>query len=239
MEASHSYYDLEASVSRINEILVGADAAYEDQACIPSREKLTFTNGYYVDITVVFIDMRRSSSLVEAHTRPVLAKIYRAYISEVVAVLRSHSRISEIYIEGDGVWAVLDTQKKSEVDEAVEVAGRLASLVDVLNVKLREKGYSEIRAGISVSDGSSLYIKAGYKGSGINEVVWIGKTVGEAANLCKRAGKGLNERVQISAVVYSNLKDDYKKLFFWNKALECYEGDIYNVLMKEWVRENG
>ena len=74
MEATCSYFDHEKSAERISEILNSSDASYDDHKGIPSRDALTFTNGFYVDVTVLFIDMRGSKELSNKHTRPVLAK---------------------------------------------------------------------------------------------------------------------------------------------------------------------
>jgi class 3 adenylate cyclase len=239
MEASQSYYNFDKSIERIDEILIGEDASYTNQEGIPSRDLLTFTNGFYVQITVLFVDLRGSKELAENHTRPVLAKMYRSYISEVVAVLKSNSCINEIYIEGDGVWAVFNTTKKDEVQSVVVTASLINSLVNVLNVKFKKRGYSAIKAGIGVEDGTSLYIKAGYKGSGINEVVWIGRAVGQAAKLCNEGSRGSAHPIMISEIVYSNCGDRIKGFFDWDDKLECYTGNVINSSMEEWVENNG
>ncbi len=240
MEATYTQYDLGKSVERISEILDGSDASYEDHKGIPSRDSLSFTNGYYVDVTVLFVDIRGSKELSEKHTRPVLAKIYRAYVSEIVAVLKGNTTVSEIYIEGDGVWAVFNTTTKIDVNSVFITAAQVASLIDVLNVKLTKKGYSTIEVGIGLDDGESLYIKAGYKGSGINEVVWIGRVVGTCAALCGYGNKLWSDReIMVSEIVYGNLTDTNKKLLEWSQARGCYHGFVVNVAMDQWVKENG
>lgn len=240
MEATFTQYDLGKSVERISEILDGSDASYEDHKGIPSRDSLSFTNGYYVDVTVLFVDIRGSKELSEKHTRPVLAKIYRAYVSEIVAVLKGNTTVSEIYIEGDGVWAVFNTTTKTDVNSVFNTAAQVASLIDVLNVKLTKKGYSTIEVGIGLDDGESLYIKAGYKGSGINEVVWIGRVVGACAALCGYGNKLWSDReIMVSEIVYGNLTDTNKKLLEWSQARGCYHGFVVNVAMDQWVKENG
>ncbi len=79
-------------------------------------------------------------------------------------------------------------------------------MIDALNKRLSKKGYSEIKIGIGIERGESLYIKAGYKGSGINEIVWIGKVVGESAKL---SGYGSREksdkRLMVSKNIYNML----------------------------------
>jgi len=48
MEAKYSYYDFNNSIDRIDYVLKGSDASYENKGSIPSRDSLTFNNGYYV-----------------------------------------------------------------------------------------------------------------------------------------------------------------------------------------------
>jgi class 3 adenylate cyclase len=240
MEANFSLYDYKKSIERVSEILDSSDASYEDHVGIPSRDRLSYTNGYYVDVTVLFVDIRGSQALTEKHTRPVLAKIYRAYISEVVAVLKGNTTISEIYIEGDGVWGVFNTSTKGEVNSVFNTAAQVASLVDILNVKLTKKGYSSIEVGIGLDDGESLYIKAGYKGSGINEVVWLGRVIGTCSVLCSNGNKTWTDReMMVSKMVFENLTDHNKALLEWNHARQCYHGSVINILMNEWVTVNG
>ena len=77
MQANYKAYDFEKSRDRIDEILNSSDNNYEDKKEIPSRDNLTFTNGYYIFCSAIFIDMRGSKEFSKKHTRPVTAKIYR------------------------------------------------------------------------------------------------------------------------------------------------------------------
>ncbi|WP_020656953.1 adenylate/guanylate cyclase domain-containing protein [Massilia niastensis] len=239
MEAKYSYYDYEKSIERIDEILNSSDASYEDRNSIPSRDLLTFTNGYYVDASVIFIDMRGSKVLAEKHTRPVLAKMYRTFISELVAVLRGDSNVFEIYIEGDAVWGVFDTPTKNDIDRVFSTAAQASSLVDILNIKLNRRNYTPVGVGIGLAYGQSLLIKAGYRTSGVNEVVWIGKVVGEAAKLCDLGGRLWTNRTFVSNVFYDNLNESNRKLLNKDWTNNCYSGYIVNTTMNEWVNKNG
>lgn len=240
MEASYSYYDYEKSITRINEILDGSDSSYEDKKSIPSRSSLTYSNGYYVSCSALFVDIRKSKELNDKHRRPTLAKIYKTYISEVVAVMRNHSNVNEIYIEGDCVWGVYNTTDKSHIDELLSTAAQVSSLVDILNIRYKKKGYSELTVGIGASYGESLYIKAGHYGSGINEVVWLGELVGEAAELCSYGNKEYyDSELMVSNVFYQNLNEDNKKIMMKHSYRDCYHGNIINKVMNLWVQENG
>lgn len=240
MESTYSSYDYTKSIERIDEILTSSDASYEKHGGIPARDKLTFLNGYYVTVTVLFVDLRASKQLSETHTRPVLAKIYRSYISEVIAVIKGNEKISEVYIEGDGVWAVFNTTTNNHVNDVFNTAAQIASLIDILNIKLSKRGYSTLTVGIGIDDGESLYIKTGYKGSGINEVVWIGKVVGKTAELCKFGNRGLFDgELMVSDRVFSMLSDHNKSLLTRNASRSCYHGTVVNVMMNNWVQANG
>lgn len=240
MQATYSYYDFNKSIERLTETLDSSDALYEDKSSIPSRELLTFNNGFYVKCTALFVDIRKSKDLPSKHKRPVLAKIYKTYISEVVAVMRGNSSIFEISIEGDCVWGIFDTPSKSDIDGVFNTAAQISSLVDILNIKYKKKGYSELKIGIGASWGESLFIKAGYKGSGINEIVWVGELVGEAAKLCSYGNRNYNDaEIMVSSVFYSNLNDSNQKCLVKSSYPDCYEGNAINTTMSKWVETNG
>lgn len=82
-------------------------------------------------------------------------------------------------------------------------------------------------------------IKAGYKGSTINEVTWIGNLVSDTAYLCSKANRSNSKKILYSNIFYSNLKEKNQKKLNKNKSLDCYEGTIINTKMDDWVQENG
>ena len=227
MKVNHSTYNFSNSLDRIDEILNSSDYNYENKNGIPSESSLTFKNGFYIDITVVFVDIRGSKELANKHTRPVLAKIYRSYISEVIAVMKGNSTINDIFIEGDGVWAVFNTTTEKDVQEVFDTTAEISSLINTLNKKLERKKYTPIKVGIGLDYGQALYIKAGYSGSGINEIVWIGKVVGEAAKLSNYGNREwYDKRTMVSKRVYSMLSEHQQSLLEWNSYRECYHEDI-------------
>ena len=153
-KATSYTYDVEKSAERMDDILDANDNDYIDNGNdIPTRDKLTYKNGYYVDVTALFIDIVDSSKLTDGHKRPTLAKMYRAFLSECVAIMNSWEMCKEININGDCVWGVFETPNKSDVDNVLSVAAQLNSMVKILNYKLSKKNYEEISVGIGVADG--------------------------------------------------------------------------------------
>jgi class 3 adenylate cyclase len=239
MESNHIAYNFDKSLTRIDEILNTSDNSYEEVNSIPSRDRLTYTNGFYTNCTALFADICNSSSLPKKYKRPTLAKIYRGFISEVIAIINGNSKCSEINVQGDCVWAVFDTPKKRDIDEVFSTAARISSIVDTLNCKFRKKGIDEIKIGIGMDYGRALMIKAGYNGSGINEVVWMGDVVNSACHLCGYGNQSFFDlELMVSDTIYSNLNDENKELLSWNSSRNCYHGRVVNVSMNEWVEKN-
>ena len=125
---NHIAYDIDKSSRRMDGILYASDSRFRDESTLPSRENLTFDNGYYVNVTALFVDIVDSSSLPEKHRRPVLAKIYRCFLSEVTAILNSEILCKEISIYGDCVWGVFETPCKKDID----------CVFDIVNLKTKE-----------------------------------------------------------------------------------------------------
>lgn len=239
MKSNKLTYDHEKSRARIDDILNTSDNSFEELDSIPSRDKLTFNNGFYVYCTVLFVDIRNSKELPDKYKRPTLARIYRSYISEVVAVLNGNEDCVEINIEGDCVWGVFDTPYQADINNVFSTSAKISSVIDTLNVKYKKKKYDPITVGIGIDYGRALMIKAGYNGSGLNEVVWMGNVVNEASKLCGFGNKEWGDKeTMVSSEIYNNLNDHNKGLLEWNNNRSCYNGYIVNTQMNEWVKKN-
>lgn len=238
MKSNHINYDYLKSFERIDKIITDS-YTYEELDYIPSRERLTYNNGFYVNCSAMFVDIRGSSKLPAIHKRPKLAKLYRAYISEVVAIMNGNSSCIEVNIVGDCVSGIFDTPTKPDIDSVFSSAAKISSLIDVINYKFRKNDIETIKVGIGISYGRALMVKAGYDGSGINEIVWMGDVVNEAANLCSYGNKEWHDKeIIVSKVFYNNLNDANKNLLCENCYRECYHGNVISVDMNNWYTEN-
>lgn len=239
MESKYKIYNYIDSFDRIDEILDESDKSFDEVDEIPSRDKLTFKNGFYVNCSALFVDIRGSSELPNKHKRPTLAKLYRSYISEVVAIVNGNPNCKEIRVDGDCVSAIYDTPSKSDIDRVFQDAYSINSLIKTLNYKLGKRNITQIEVGIGMDYGRALMIKSGYKGSALNEIVWMGDVVNNASNLCNNANKGLgNDEIFASNVFYNNLKEGNQNLFSKNWNHDCYHGSVVNTGMNDWHNEN-
>ena len=239
---NHIFYDIDKSNQRIDDILSAGNGNYEDVFYLPSRSNLTYTNGYYVNVTALFIDIVGSSDMTDEHRRPVLAKTYRSFISESTAIMNAENICKEISINGDCVWGVFETPTKPDIDTVFGVSAKLNSLIQILNYKLMKKGYSQISVGIGMDYGRALMIKAGFSGSGLNDVIWMGDVVNSACHLSGQAGRNGRKPLVVSSCIYGNLNEHNQGLltsFYdtssWNTK---YEGNVVNSYMDSWYQEH-
>lgn len=237
MKSNHITYNVEESAKRIDEILSESDASFEEKKQIPSETALTYTNGVYVKCAALFVDIRDSSKLPEKHRRPTLAKLYRAYLSEITAVINANPACAQINLEGDCVWGVFNTPLKSDFDSVFATAARVNSLINILNHKLEKRGITPIRVGLGACWGRALMIKAGFAGSGLSDIVWMGDVVNEASKLCARANKDDSRAIMVSNDFRYNLNGHNQGLLAKNILLDCYHGDIIIREMEDWLKK--
>lgn len=239
MKTNYIAYDHIKSFNRIEDIIAASDNSFEELNEIPSRDKLTYTNGFYVNCSALFVDIRGSSQLPEKHTRPKLAKLYRVFLSEIVAVMNGNNICAEVNIVGDCVSGIFNTSLKQEINEVFNTAARISSLIKVLNYKFEKNDIEQIEVGIGLSYGRALMIKAGYNGSGINDLVWMGEVVNEASELASYGNQTRSDmETMVSNIFYGNLNEPYQELLVRNYSRNCYNGNIICTEMNEWYQEN-
>ena len=234
-------YDVEKSAERMDDILNAGSGNYCDKDSIPARSSLTYTNGFYVNVTALFIDIVGSSDMTDGNKRPTLAKIYRSFISEATAILNDTGlKCKEISINGDCVWGVFETPYKSDINDVFSAAARLNSMIKILNYKLKKKGYTQISVGIGVDYGRALMVKAGYSGSALNDVIWMGDVVNSACHIANEAGRNGEDPIIVSSAIYSNLKEDNQKLLSKTTidGVNYYSGNLININMDNWYNDN-
>jgi len=240
VDSNFKTYSHVSSFARLDDIMTQSQANYEEVKELPDRDRLTYSNGFYAYCSALFVDIRDSSKLPDLYKRPALAKLYRAYISEMVAIMNGNAQAREISIVGDGVWAVFNTPLKSDIDGVFSTAAQANSLVKVLNYKLGKAGYSTpIKVGVGMAYGRALMVKAGYNGSGIADVVYMGDVVNAAAKLAAQGSDGYAvPPMMIDNVFAGNLNENNTKLVTKDRTRGCYTANAVNVAMNDWYEAN-
>ncbi len=110
----------------------------------------------------------------------------------------------------------------------------------MLNYKLKKAGYTTpIRAGIGLAWGRALMIKAGYNGSGLQDVVYMGDVVNRAAKLAAQGSKtNWTAPIMLDNALVSDLHEHNQGLLTRNYQLGCYSSDAINIAMNDWYEAN-
>jgi class 3 adenylate cyclase len=239
MKSDHAEYNVKDSVDRINQIITAQDSNYEERDRIPTRNELTYINGFYVKCSALCVDIRKSPELPDFHANIAHVKLYRAFISEVTAVMNGNPKCAETYINDNSVLGVFDTPFQEDVDEVFSTGAQISSLIDIMNYKFRKSNLNEIKIGIGLSYGKALAVRAGYKGSGVNEIIWMGNVVEEASKLASYGNKeSTDKESMVSEITYYNLNEKNREILSFNPARNCYHGDIVNTYMNLWYKQH-
>ena len=240
MDSNYREYKHVDSFARIDEILKQPSTNFEERKSLPDRDLLTYANGFYAYCSALFVDIRDSSTLPDIYNRPALAKLYRAFISEMVSIMNGSAKAREINIVGDCVWGVFNTPSKSDIDAVFSMAAQANSLMKVLNYKLLKQNYkTPVIVGIGMSYGRALMIKAGANGSGISDVVYMGDVVNQASKLAAAAGGAkVSAPIAMDGVFRQNLNESNTKLSTYNTTHALFTANAVNVAMNKWFEEN-
>ena len=112
-------------------------------------------------------------------------------------------------------------------------------MIKVLNYEFERRGIEPIEVGIGLAEGRALMVKAGFAGSGLNDVVYMGDVVNSAAKLASHGNETYSDRaLQVDNTFYSYLNDHNKGLLKWSLSRQCWQGNTISVGMDRWYDEN-
>lgn len=199
-------YDFKKSKETIMSILNSPTKIVKKEKIPASDGEFTYSNGIKTWVGALFVDIVDSSKLF-ADANEDTARIMRSFCSEIIAILKDDPNYREIGIRGDCVYCIYTAQYQGDLVEIFRHAYRINSFMEMLNKLLRQNGYSQIRAGIGLGCDEELIIKAGQSGSGINDKIWIGKAVVDAAHLSDKANRNGIQAIAMSPVFYNNISE--------------------------------
>jgi class 3 adenylate cyclase len=239
-----STYDYKAGKERVEEILNNSTEVIE-QDSIPNDSQFTYENGYYGWVSAIFVDIRDSTTLFQNSDKVKVSKIIRCFTSEIIEILRDDSKLREIGIRGDCVYAIYTTPKQNDEYELADKAFYVNTYLKELNQLLIDRNYPTIRIGIGVATAKELVVKAGRKNTGICNNVWIGEAVTTASNLSSLGGKDNVKTIVFSEGSYNNIIEKLTEedsnapswftKVFWSLYGTYYSGDIIKTQFSNWI----
>ncbi|MBF4485603.1 adenylate/guanylate cyclase domain-containing protein [Flavobacterium sp. CSZ] len=197
---------------KVKEIL-DTNFQIEDVTYVPeiTDSKLTFLNkGLKFEATVLYIDLRDSTKILNKHNKSTIAKIHKAYLHTTVRITKSLGGEVRSF-NGDSVLAFFQGTSKYTLSNAVEAAMKIRYMIanseSGINTLLAK--YSAVDFGIGIDDGHILCVKVGVGGdANTKDLIWIGNPVNKSVVIsdeCKAS-----YYIGISNYVYGNLNDNVK-----------------------------
>lgn len=176
-------YDIAAATERISATL--ADPI-EESPDVPGH---VHGPGAIVRGTVLFVDVRGSHALALRSSGVQVARLYRAFVSEIIDVL-TDPRVRHVGSTGDRVWAVYDTPTGADAGVVLDLAARANALRWLINRQLRhDDGSLKLEYGIGIDYGPLIMINTDPDTDTGGNVSYTGETMHRAAELAHLAGR--------------------------------------------------
>lgn len=241
-------YEYKKSKDTIKKILKSPTKIVEKSNIPSSDSEFTYENGIKAWVGALFVDIVNSRKMFKSANEDT-ARIIRSFCSEIISILKDDSNYREIGIRGDCVYCIYTADYQKDLVDIFRHAYRINSFLRMFNKLLNQEGYASIRAGIGLGCGKDLIIKAGQNGSGINDKIWIGKAVVDAAHLSDIANRKGISSIAISPLFYSNiielLCEENNKYKSWIKShtadsygnIDFYHCNIVETDFEKWIEE--
>ena len=243
-----SFYNYVEGRKRILNILDSKTNIQASETIPKSDEEFTYENGIRSWVGALFVDIRNSSEYFTQNKPDIVARVMRAFCSEIITILSANDAYRQIGIRGDCVYAIYSCPLKDDIDSIFTDAAQINTFRKMFSTILENKGFPSINFGIGLGTNQDLIIKAGKKGSGISDLIWIGDAVIDASNLSGLANKGSYQPIVMSSCFYENIKDikpteahTYKdwitKQYSPELKQAVYHCDIVISDFNEWIQE--
>jgi class 3 adenylate cyclase len=199
---------------------------------IPDVADIAFgKNGTEIELTMLFIDIRESTKIVDGLRRTTAARMYKSFLWGVARIARLNNGELRSF-NGDGVlMAFMGDRKRTNAAKAALQMSWFAQKVlkpklDAVfqsNQQLRGDGI-EFDFGIGIDVGKVLIVRGGIRGENNNDLVWVGNATNYAVKLSALSKEGYH--IYISDDVYKNMNKSSK--FGGNPERDMWESRIWN-----------
>ena len=145
-------YNYRNSKSNIINILNSTTKIEECDNIPRADEAFTYDNGIYAWTGAIFIDIVDSSNLLDKKDEK-LARLMRAFTSEIITIFQDFDKYRQIGIRGDCVYAVYSVPNRSDIVEMFRIAYKLNTFMNMFNAIIKSYGcrqgfyFSIMRAG--------------------------------------------------------------------------------------------
>jgi class 3 adenylate cyclase len=206
--------------------------------------RLTFgCTGLEFEATVLYIDMRGSTAMLNKHKKRVVAKIHMIYYHTIVKIAKATDGKIRSF-NGDSLLVFYQGTTKESLSKAVIAAMQMHyAITNLINETLIN--YTDINFGIGIDYGKILATKVGIGNNDTTkDLIWIGNAVNKSSKISDKCKDP--HYVGISKFVYDNLLDYAKfgtkknylgqeeKVDMWNADTFEYNGNDETYYSTHW-----
>lgn len=199
-ESFISTSEFEVASNAVNNILGQPVEEIEITDILPPLNDITDSNKVFKGkLSVLFVDMRKSTDLTDELKSKKMVKVYRSFIRVVIQAIRYSGGYTRQFA-GDGIMGVFQDSNKddqiiSSSYKATKAARYIHTLIDYcLNPALKKSMDICIGCGIGICTGTIMITKVGMRGKESDEtaenetgIVWVGSTTNYANRYCSLA----------------------------------------------------
>ena len=239
-------FDYYESKKRVYDIL-NSKTKIENKDYIPSSDsEFTYENGIKAWVGAMFIDIKESSKLFKKYDEEKLARILRAYFSEIVGILKLNNNYRQIGIRGDCVYAIYSVSTKDDLEKILSDSILINTFNKMFQKILVNSNFVSFEIGIGLCLSETLIVKTGQKFSGINDNVWIGESVVDASKLSGQGNRDGFETIVMNELFFNNIKEfNANPEHNYSYYISCkysyksqsivYQCDMINVDYNKWI----
>lgn len=207
----------------------------KDTYSIPNIDTSTLTfgcTGLNFPATVLYIDMRGSTKVLNIHQRRVVAKIHMTYYHAIVKVAKEDGGEIRSF-NGDSLLVFFYGKTADVACKAVRSAMRMSYAInEIVNEILSD--YTDINFGIGIDCGEILATKVGLGGNCDNkDLIWIGNAVNRSTKISDECKSPYH--IGISKTVYEKLDETLLHIAKKDQWGFQYKEDIWS---SAWLHYN-
>lgn len=195
--------EYELATKAVKSILEQSVEEIEITSTLPILDDITDSNKVFKGkLSVLFVDMRKSTDLTDEIKSKKMVKVYRSFIRVCIQAIR-RSGGSTRQFAGDGLMGIFQNSKEDDqvvtsAHKAIQAARYIHTLVDYcLNPILHKTLSICVGCGIGICTGTVMIAKVGMRGKESDEkseneigAVWVGSTTNYANRYCGLAKSG-------------------------------------------------
>lgn len=191
-------YDYKLSKTRLDEVLNKRIQCEEPKGGIPSsnigiKDGVSYT-GYLSCLTV---DIKNPETAFK-NLKDKDSRLIKALTGEILEIMRDHKGLLRSYQEGYEIKALYSTPDQASMAEVFRIAYRINTFMLMYNLNLEKRGYKELKAGIGIAAGKSLFLLAG------DDEVYLSAAIDQSRELAHRANKKLGNKF-VNAIAMDRL----------------------------------